>query len=201
MAVIAIILFLLVVGMQFGTAGFVVLAVVCIFGVIGTVNIEKEKNDKKTSSQTTWRAQNPYEESSVFEYKNYQKDYKIVFDEKAEKMIVFEGATTPVTLRFSDILGSEIRENGQVTGGVGRALIGGAIAGGAGAIVGATTAKQKILSYQIVILCDNLQKPEYIFELFDKALDVKKNDNKFAEASKFANEINSALKVILRRQG
>lgn len=54
----------------------------------------------------------------------------------------------PVVFKFSEIEEFRIEQVGQKTitktkGGVGRAIVGGALFGGAGAIVGATTAKQE----------------------------------------------------------
>ena len=179
---------------------FFVLMLLAIGGLCVIFSTEPPKSKKILENRENWKTINSVVHEHSFKYKNSTQDLEFVFDEKHNKLIVFNLDKEPLIVLFCDIIGCEIRDNGEVAGGVGRALLGGVLAGGAGAIVGATTAKQKIISYQIIILCDNLITPEIVVDILTKNMEVKRNSDSFTKASKFGNEINSAIKVILNRQ-
>ena len=83
-------------------------------------------------------------------------------------------------------------------GGVGRALVGGLLAGGAGAIVGATTrgSKNVINSLEILIITndvtDNLKKLKIITK------EIPRNSTAYVDATDFAQKVNASITSILK---
>ena len=86
-------------------------------------------------------------------FKPDEKIGKIEFDYKSKKILIPGVFNQNSIINFSDIKTFELIEDGDsvTKGGIGRALVGGALFGGAGAVVGAITANKK-KEY-----CDNLQ--------------------------------------------
>ncbi len=184
-------------GVPLGTFAFVLIIVV---GVFSASNRTNEKENAVNKVFTEWKATEPFNSAISYTYQNTIYTYRVIFDEDQKKVLVFKDDAKPTIIPFEEIVGCEIRDNGQVSGGVGRAMIGGALAGGAGAIVGATTAKQKIISYQLVILRDSLSNPEIKYEILSKNLEIKRDSKDFYKAETFSNQICSAIKVILNRR-
>ena len=106
---------------------------------------------------------------------------------------------------FSEIIGFETLIDNQVetktTGALSRALVGGMLAGGAGAIVGAASAKtvstDKIQSYKAVLYLNDLSNPRLEFDLLDSP--AQKTDYAYTEAKRFAESVNASVKAILAR--
>lgn len=80
----------------------------------------------------------------------------VSFDEGQQKwaLLNLRSGKVVVTFNYSDVIGFELLEDGEsvATGGLGRALIGGALFGGVGAIVGGVTGKRKSKEF-----CNNLK--------------------------------------------
>ncbi len=99
---------------------------------------------------------------------------------------------------FYKIIGCEIIEDNEtiLRGGIGRAVVGGALAGGVGAIVGATTRKTTgvINSLKIVIRLSDVENPHYEIPLIDEKIERK--TDKYKELYQIAHEINSMIIAI-----
>ena len=102
------------------------------------------------------------------------------------------------SLNLGDINGFEILEDDAVVGGIGRAIAGGILAGGMGAIVGATTAKNHVLSYAIAIYTKDIANPQVTITLLNSK--TKKDSLEYRLASSFAQEINASVKAIIANQ-
>ncbi len=166
--------------MSFGTElGTIIGVILLVIGVVSLWNSDKSRDESVSSTRHSWEQNNSYINSKEFTFKLLQKDLKVIFDEPNEKIYFFDGSNSPKSVSFQDIIGCEIRENGAVTGGVGRAVVGGLIGGGAGAIVGSTTAKKKVISYQLAVLCNSLQYPEIICDILSKEMLVATNSNHY----------------------
>ncbi len=97
---------------------------------------------------------------------NDYSDEICITDDK--KHIILKNDSTKICsiIGLNDVIECEIIENNTVIakGGIGRAIVGGVLAGGAGAIVGATTAKKEtITSYKLRIITKNTDNPTYIY--------------------------------------
>lgn len=107
-------------------------------------------------------------------------------------------------LNYSDLLNYELLEDDSLvtSGGIGQALIGGAIFGGFGAIAGGITAnriqKKKIESLYIKVTTNNLSFPCCLIPLVTKP--IKTNSKEYQQAFNLAHQILSTLDIITHRQ-
>lgn len=99
---------------------------------------------------------------------------------------------------YSDVIGVELLEDGETVakGGVGRALVGGALFGGTGAIVGAVTRKGKDVckSLKVKVTIRNMNKPAVFITFLDKK--TKKDNPTYKKAYQQAQECLSAFQII-----
>lgn len=104
---------------------------------------------------------------------------------------------------FSDIQEFELLENGNsiTSGGVGRALAGGILFGGVGAVVGGVTGKKKnittVTSMQIKITTSNIDNPVEYIDFISGGASYKTNSVAYRGFVKSAQEIPSTLSVIV----
>ena len=120
----------------------------------------------------------------------------IAIDENRQLVSVSSSKDAHEIIPFSEIIGCDIREEDSIVGGVGRAIVGGVIAGGAGAVVGATTAKnKKINSFEIIIYRDNIKHPQIILTTIN--FSVKMSSINYIDSVKFANNVNASIKAIV----
>lgn len=105
---------------------------------------------------------------------------------------------------FSDLINYDLLEDDSVvtSGGIGQALVGGALFGAAGAIAGGITAtrksKKKIESLIIKITLNNFSCPCLMLPLITKS--TKTNSKEYSNAFNLAHQILSALDVITHNQ-
>ncbi|MCR4650905.1 MAG: hypothetical protein K5662_04045 [Lachnospiraceae bacterium] len=102
-------------------------------------------------------------------------------------------------IRFSDVLGMQVIEDGQSTNGVGRAVVGGLLFGGVGAVVGAVTGKQLVTRIDIVIYLNNIDNPSCTFNVFLGKM--KKSDYHYSECQEFIRKIDGVIRIILSKNG
>lgn len=99
---------------------------------------------------------------------------------------------------YSDLLDYELIEDGNTvtSGSLGRAVAGGLVFGGLGAVVGGMTGKQKATcsKLQIKITTKDIQHPALYVSLLD--YEVKKDSDTYKAAIKDAQEILSILQII-----
>lgn len=96
---------------------------------------------------------------------------------------------------FDEITDCQVKEDSEVMGGVGRAIVGGVMAGGVGAVVGSTTAKKHITNYQIVILRSNILNPQLIIPLITSK--TKTSANNYKKAVEFAQNVYASVMAII----
>lgn len=104
-------------------------------------------------------------------------------------------------IKYSDILDFELIEDGETIvtkGGLGRAVAGGVLFGGVGAIVGGVTGKKKskhtVKSVKIKITTNDIKDPIVFITLLQK--ETKKDSLIYKNSAKTAQEILSRLKVV-----
>ncbi len=102
-------------------------------------------------------------------------------------------------LKFTDIIDCEILEDNNtiMKGGVGRAIVGGALAGGVGAIVGANTRKSQNItnSLQLRIITNDISKSLYTIKLIKN--ETKKDSIEYKRAMNFANNVYATVMSII----
>lgn len=119
-------------------------------------------------------------------------------DEKNKKWRIYK---TKQIYNFDDIVDFELLEDGESLlkgGGVGKAIVGGALFGGVGAVVGGATAQRKnkavCISMMIKITLNNMQFPVAYIKLITSA--TKKDSMLYRLNMKNAQEILSVLQLI-----
>jgi len=137
--------------------------------------------------------------TNVIKLKTVSRDYSLYVDEPGEQLLFVDMQRCQNRLfKFSEIIGFELREDGRSTNGVGRAVAGGLMFGGTGAIVGAVTQKEMIDSVCIVLYLDDLANPEWIIKLNDCKLN--KNSSEYRQISAFSNQFGAIIKLIISRR-
>ncbi|MED3912735.1 hypothetical protein P4597_26985 [Peribacillus simplex] len=135
---------------------------------------------------------------------------RIVFDHENKKLIIFKNERTPTSLPYSSLIESELTENGntltkssrgeQVAG----AVIGGALAGGAGAIIGGLSGKKTssdiIKTLQIKITVNDLNSPVHSFYVKDSSNEYTKDSPIYNQLYDSAYEIHKIISLIIKNQ-
>ena len=122
-----------------------------------------------------------------------KKELYFLFNDELDKLIKYES-----------IIECKIIENSSVvnSGGIGRAIVGGLIAGDSGAIVGANTRKSKniVSSLLIRIVTKEIDEPLYTLELLDYQIDTNKQlyANLYKQAMEFANNVYATIQAIIK---
>lgn len=137
-----------------------------------------------------------------YKWHNYseEKRYHFITDENAKKVFISYGFVDGLLeeIPYEEIIGFEILEDSQIVGGIKRAIVGGILAGGAGAIVGSLTAKEKaITSLQAVLYRENINSPKFMFDLIN--LQTNTTDPRYIEAKEFLGNINATIKAIIAK--
>ncbi|MFJ7663701.1 SHOCT domain-containing protein [Lysinibacillus sp. NPDC097162] len=132
----------------------------------------------------------------------------VEFDDNNKKWLILSsilGKRNKSTVyEYSDIVDFELLEDGESvsSGGLGRALVGGALFGGAGAIVGGVTGKKKTTgicsSLKLKITLKNINNPVVYVNFIET--DMKKNGTIYKNAYKMAHECLSVLELICNQQ-
>lgn len=99
-----------------------------------------------------------------------------------------------VSIPFSSIIGWKAEEIGQHDSAVGRAIIGGMVAGGVGALVGASTARQHSLLNRFIIYTNDLKFPQRILPLWSNDIKAEK-----VAAQSAAQRLDALLNAIVIR--
>ncbi|UED78330.1 SHOCT domain-containing protein [Lysinibacillus sp. CD3-6] len=132
----------------------------------------------------------------------------VEFDDNNKKWLVLStilGKRNKSTVYdYSDILNFELLEDGEtiISGGLGSALVGGALFGDTGAIVGAVTGKKKIKgicsSLKLKITLNNIYNPVVYVHFIET--DMKKSGVLYQNAYNAAHECLSILELICSQQ-
>lgn len=123
--------------------------------------------------------------STIHNLRMNVKEYYIAISNTREQLVVFCFGKKIIRkiINFDSIISVEVFENGKTTytkstsRTIGGAIIGGILAGGAGAIIGGTTGKttkeQKINSLKIKILLRDVDNPTYTIDWYEgEGLDI-----------------------------
>ena len=176
-----------------------IIAVVVVCVIIGLWAQSEDRRflENKKSIQDKLIADKGVQIDSEYTFENELSSVFIRFivDAKHENVYFSNMGSEFTAIPFSKIIGCEIITDSEVTGGVGRAVVGGVIAGGAGAIVGATTAKKHIMSCSLVIYKNTIKDPTITLNLINTK--TKTTDDVYRKAMAFANNVNASIKAIL----
>lgn len=132
----------------------------------------------------------------VYENQNDMVFIRFVVDEKHSRIVVCKGKST-IQIPFSEVIGCDTLIDSKPTGTIGRAIVGGMIAGDAGAIIGAATAQNAIMSFQIVIYRENITEPTLSINLINTKTRTDSVD--YEAATRFASSVSSSIKAIISK--
>lgn len=133
-------------------------------------------------------------------YNENEMGASLKIDNKNKKIALchYNNATIEY-INFNEIIDVEIlKDNSTVMkGGIGRAIVGGVLAGGVGAVVGANTRNSQdiIHSFQIRIITNNINNPLYTINLIYNEMRI--DTPEYKEINETANEIYSLLYSIV----
>lgn len=132
----------------------------------------------------------------------------VEFDDNSKKWVLLTGIfgkrDKSTVYNYSDIVDFELLEDGESisSGGLGRALVGGAVFGGVGAIVGGVTGKKKTTgvcsSLKLKITLNNINHPVVYVNFIEAA--TKKDGLVYKNVYKLAHECLAVLEVICNQQ-
>lgn len=163
---------------------------------------ETNKNNREIQStaQNNYIAENNITRTAEYKYENIIRDkcVRFIADDENKKIYISDTSMDFIKYSYSEIIGCELITDNQVTGGIKRAVVGGLIAGEAGAIVGAATAKNHIMSYKIVFYFNNVGNPKQEIVLINTKVTTKNSD--YINAVKFAESVNATIKAILSQE-
>lgn len=115
------------------------------------------------------------EDDTIFEITKERKPYLRFNSNELRKIELFEDNTCAMS--------------------IGRAVVGGTLFGGAGAIVGGSSGKNKIEKLTMVIYTKNINEPQFTVPLiFNKTL---KSSKEYSEAIQFARNVMGALEIVI----
>lgn len=123
----------------------------------------------------------------------------IEFDDNTKQILIKDKFENKL-LEYKDIVEYELLEDGEsiTKGGLGRAVVGGVLFGGVGAVVGGITGKKKsktvINSLKVKITINNISNPDVYINLVTSQL--KANSILYKAAANEAQEIISTLAII-----
>lgn len=136
-------------------------------------NIDKEKERKELTAQRTDELKRLDGFSST---KKLIGPWGLIAIDDQSKQIAFkQGPNAIRKYHYADIIGCEVVEDGETTyrksGALGRAIVGGIIAGGAGAIIGGVTAKgqenKEVKTVDFKLLLRDTSNPSFRIRFFD----------------------------------
>lgn len=146
-----------------------------VFGMISTLWYDKKKKkERKKQTQDL--------ENQLLEIENFSPSRKLVgpwgliaIDDDSQQIALKENEGPIYTFPYQDIMGCEILEDGNVTyrksSTIGRSIVGGAIAGAPGAIIGGLSGKRKenkkIKNLDFKVVVKDTQKPNFVIRFYD----------------------------------
>lgn len=159
--------------------------------VHSAIKVKNTNNDKLASFTPTKKI------GSYLEFDDNQKKWLLLSGllGKRDKSKVYS---------YSDIVGFELLEDGESVsqGGLGRALVGGALFGGAGAVVGSVTGKKKSKSIcnslKVKITINDINNPTLYISFLSTA--TKKDSFVYKSSYQMAHECLSTFQIICDNQ-
>ncbi|QTD41944.1 SHOCT domain-containing protein [Sporosarcina sp. Te-1] len=129
----------------------------------------------------------------------------VAFDEEQQKWAVMTSSGSMNRIyKYSDIVNFELIEDGEsvATGGLGRALVGGALFGGVGAIVGGVTGKRKSKAFcsnlKLKVTIKDMKNPVVYLDFINTKM--KKDGNAYKTIARTAQECLSIFQLICDKQ-
>ena len=175
--------------------------------VVSAINGAKKEEEKKAQAENKLNTHKSTLHNTDFVSSKHIQlpalSIEVRIDLEHQKLAILSSLhSNVIMIMFSDILHSEIvQDNSTIMGGgIGRAIAGGIIAGGAGAIVGATTRKSKdvVSDLRIKITTTNISNPLITVKLITSQ--TEKSSSLYQQCIEFAEEVQATIESIISQQ-
>lgn len=181
---------------------FIVLVIIGIL-VIGYVLVQMDETKATDNSNTVNQnlSNKGFSTSNTISFTRYSNRFQVRIDMKNKQIAICTILPFEKTdiIKFSDIIECQIIEDSNtiMKGGVGRAVVGGALAGGVGAIVGANTRASRNVtnSLQIRIVTKNINSSLCTIDIITR--EINKSSDEYKEAMNFANKVYATINSII----
>lgn len=195
-------------GLVIGYFAFVALSIGLFILLIVLIIRSRNAIKKNKIKQDNYLSKEGVTYSKVLEwYPRFKENlFRVIVDDKKGYIYVSKGIDPEHFDRipYSEILDYQLVLNNKVESGLGGAIVGGILAGGAGAIIGNKIAsKTYVYTLEAVIYRDNISKPRYVFDFVKKANGgkAKITDPDMQAALAFAEDLNSIIKSVKAKSG
>ena len=178
-----------------------IIVVLIIIGIIITLFIQAMCDAKNENKAEEILNDRKFKTSRKFSCNVYSGQIELRTDLENKQIAICEIKQEPKIdiIKFENIIDCEIIEDAStiMKGGVGRAIVGGTLAGGIGAIVGASTRKSNNVtnSLQIRIITNDLYNSLCMLKLISS--ETKKDSLEYQNAMEFANNVYATLNSII----
>lgn len=173
-----------------------------IFITIVIVVAYEKKSDKEAETiarnlNTLVKSQGGNVARSI-SYIQYPVRYRVVIDDGKKELHIFSGSDFEKreSVPFSDVLGFEAFKSGKSSVSIGKAIVGGVVAGGVGALIGAQSgAKEKLSSYTALLYRKDLSHPSYEFNF--KLSGMDQTSATVENADRFVADLSGVIRSIV----
>ena len=167
-----------------------------------SVHCNKKELDSKTRQQREQLSKKGIVISQEYEWRNAfnSRYYRFLVDE-VHKKIYLESNTSKglLSVPFSKLVGFETYCDSLERDSVRRAIVGGAVYGPMGVVIGAHSARNKVKSFGAVLYIADLRNSSYEFNLIQNETSTKSID--YTGAVYFVNKVNASVKAIIAMNG
>lgn len=201
------------------------LGIIMVVGVFwGAIAIDKSLNKNKTNEKNEkinklHNMQKLLKDFTVSQkYQSYDLKSSILLDEERKKVcFIFADTNKTETYDYKDILESEIMEDGKTvtntsrSSQIGGAIVGGVLAGGAGAVIGGLSGKKssekEINKIDLKVIVNNTKSPIKLINFLTaddidfngKPFPIKKDSPKYKSAMSSINHWHSLLGLLIKQ--
>lgn len=175
------------------------IVMIIIITVVTSAN-HKEKVQTHTDSKQSFIKSENITISNEYSHKGdgiSLLDVSVIADNKKHAIYISQSLGAYYCIPFASIIGCELFIDDNHSGGIGRAVVGGLIAGEAGAIVGAVTAPKKVKKYDIVIYVQSVSNPKRTISLMTGNVKHNTSSSEYKAADAFARNIVALVKTIV----
>ena len=194
-------------GGMFGENAIPIFLILIIFGVVSTIKVEQNSKEVEKKKQQDRDKANEKLIEELRPDKVIRSDVVLgnvaIYISNFRKQVLFINLISDirVTYYFDDLIECSIEEDGVTieSGGVGRAIVGGVLAGGVGAVVGAATRSSKptALSLSVRLVTRNLNNPLYIMSIIKEP--INRDTPEYRYRKRLAEEIYATMISIIKR--
>lgn len=177
----------------------IVLIGIGMFYILNAMEMDDQITKNNSNEVDKKLKDKDFKTSKIFSIHGNEQQFRVDLEHKQIAICSIFPYQKIDIINFSDIIECQIIEdsNTVMKGGVGRAVVGGALAGGVGAIVGANTraSKNVINILQIRIIKKKISNSLYTIDLIKT--EIEKNSMEYRNAMNFANNVYAILTSII----